>query len=331
MSGTNGSLALGLVLLLSACSEPELCMSQTGQPLIDGTLATSEDYPATAAVLVYAEAQGEVLAQLACSAVLIAPDVVLTAAHCVALYQFEDEPELPPVDLYVSFETDVSQFEKLGGPPPDTAIQVQAFTLHPAFSLERRAPREGLGALDDIALLFLSEPVTTIEPVPFFQAGPDLTAWSEVQIVGYGLVSVDDPEAGLGVKRHGSSQLFEVGANELRVGRALSADDPVAPGLADKCYGDSGGPTFVNVEGRPWLIGVTSRGYRAGAGCGVAGVDTRVDAYADWMARAADLACADGRRDPRSCAEFRVRGQTSGSGSDLVRPIDGVTGCEEED
>lgn len=304
-------------------------MSQTRQSIIDGTLATSTDYPATAAVLVYAEAQGEVLAELACSAVLIAPDVVLTAAHCVALYRFEDEPELPPVDLYVSFETDVSQFEELGGPPPDTALRVQAFTLHPAFSLDRPAARESLGALDDIALLFLSEPVTTIEPVTFFQAGPDLTAWSEVQIVGYGLVSVDDPEAGLGVKRHGSSHLLEVGANELRVGRALSADDPVASGLADKCYGDSGGPTFVKVEGHSWLIGVTSRGYRAGAGCGLAGVDTRVDAYEDWIARTADLACADGRRDPRSCVDFLVRGQTSAGGSDRVPPIDALTACKE--
>ena len=329
MSVANGRFALALLLALAACREPELCTSKKAQTIIDGTLATSEAYPAAGAVLVHAEAHGEVLAELACSAVLIAPDVVLTAAHCIALYQFEDEPELPPVDFYVSFETDVSQFEELALPPPDTAVQVQAFTLHPAFSVNRRAPRESLGELDDIALLFLSEPVTTIEPVPFFQAGADLTSWDDVQIVGYGLASVDDPEVGLGVKRHGSSHLFEVGTNELRVGRALSADDPVQPGIVDKCYGDSGGPTFVDVGGRPWLIGVTSRGYRSGPGCGVAGVDTRVDAYEDWIARTADLACADGRRDPRICAHFRIGGQASGEGSDLAYPIGAVTPCED--
>ena len=67
-----------------------------------------------------------------------------------------------------------------------------------------------------------------------------------------------------------------------------------------KCYGDSGGPSFLDVTGSTSpterLVGITSHAYDETLGCEVGGVDTRVDAYLGWIDKTLKQACADGDR-----------------------------------
>ena len=74
-------------------------------------------------------------------------------------------------------------------------------------------------------------------------------------------------------------------------GVRISADDGPS-----KCYGDSGGPTYMNVAGQLHVIGVTSRSYDGHEDCDTAGIDTRADAFIDWIEAEMQRACDDGIR-----------------------------------
>jgi MYXO-CTERM domain-containing protein len=67
-----------------------------------------------------------------------------------------------------------------------------------------------------------------------------------------------------------------------------------------QCHGDSGGPTFLNIETTTddamRLIGVTSHTYDASDCARTGGVDTRVDYYVDWIDQEMRAACDDGTR-----------------------------------
>ena len=73
--------------------------------------------------------------------------------------------------------------------------------------------------------------------------------------------------------------------------------------MGRKCYGDSGGPTYVDAETELieslQVIGVTLRAYAAMEDCNIGGVDMRVDAFLDWIEEAMVQACDDGPRSER--------------------------------
>ncbi len=90
----------------------------------------------------------------------------------------------------------------------------------------------------------------------------------------------------------GYSVLSELGDYELQVG--AEAED------VRKCHGDSGGPTFLDIETDSTesmrIIGVTSHAYDESDCDSKGGVDTRVDAYLDWIDNEMVTRCQDGTR-----------------------------------
>ncbi len=302
-----------LPMMLQACSPATQCTTNKTQSIIDGTAASTDEYSATGALLVHAEFESERLGEIACSAVLIAPDVGLTAGHCVALYQQELETGLPPPEWYLSFSNDLTRFENEDAALPTDAIRVREIRLHPEFSLENRAPREALGQMNDLALLILESSATDVAPVRLHTGEITLEEKLEVQIAGYGNTHLDDDEDTLGIKHYGNSYLFAVGEYELRVGRSLNGNEKIPEGVADKCYGDSGGPTFLEVGGEVRLLGITSRGYGAGSGCEAAGIDTRVGAYVDWIDEELASSCRQAKRSSASCAQSTKQTMNQGT------------------
>jgi hypothetical protein len=185
--------------------------------------------------------------------------------------------------------------------PEDSIVATEA-VFPDAWSIANMQNFSLSGPKHDIALLFLSEVVPDIEPAVL--VAPDEAGLVEegaiVDVVGWGMsvpIGIADalspPGADeYGRKMWGTTQLAEVGDYEMQVGDAPSA--------TRKCRGDSGGPTFMEVDAGTVetyrLIGVTSRAADFNLCETSGGYDTRVDAYLDWIDEEMRAACADGTR-----------------------------------
>jgi len=149
---------------------------------------------------------------------------------------------------------------------------------------------KGLSDAADIALVYLDGKIRNVKPARVLQPWQAalLRTGTPVTIVGYGQRSLVRGQGASGYKVAAQSIMTEVGYGELKVGSD--------PSLPQQCFGDSGGPTFLDIgDNRPVVIGVTSRGYDWGD-CNKGGVETRVDIFFSWLDESMMRACSSGVR-----------------------------------
>jgi hypothetical protein len=321
------SLALaGSPLSLEDARTPGQTDDARPAPIINGEDAEAPDYPMTGAMLLGADLESNwgngSFRTLVCSSTLIAPDVVLLAAHCLS-----DDAltmgfgTLSNHDVRWSRQADqsvmASGMSSRDLPEwPSDAIVANAWVSHPDFDIYELET----GIADnnhDIALLFLDEALdVAFAYLPTADEATQIAPDLQVEVVGWGQQVATDgpmdppPKGTYGFKQMGASYLGEVGVREFQVG--LVEDD------VRKCHGDSGGPTFLDVTtDSPQamrVIGVTSHAYDTTDCNETGGVDTRVDAYLEWIEGELTSACADGRRSACDAAVALV-------GTDGIPPI----------
>jgi uncharacterized protein (TIGR03382 family) len=198
--------------------------------------------------------------QAGCTGTLIAPNAVLTAAHCV-------DPQLTggvTPGFTLALDTTV-------GTP--VIVPATMTIKHEQFSLDN-IPEDGLGEFFDVGIVLLAQPITEVAPVlmPRPVDSAELVANLDLEIAGYGKTTVQGDATG--ILFDAQTKLISLNATELQVG--MGSPQP------QNCNGDSGGPGFAVVGGERRVVGIVSRSF-SGLECTSGGVDTRVDAYVAWI------------------------------------------------
>ncbi|MEC9465456.1 MAG: trypsin-like serine protease [Myxococcota bacterium] len=174
-----------------------------------------------------------------CTGTLIAPTYLLTAAHCL----FESSE-----GASVFFGADARDLSSGVQVPVDTYIPHRLYADDDFY---------------DIGLVRLAE-AAPIEPIPYATQLDESIIGQNPLFIGYGVVDAYSEEAG--EKRSVSIQITE-----------LTTDSFTYAGTGvNTCFGDSGGPALLELNGALQVIGVTSWGDDY---CEEFGVNTRTDTY----------------------------------------------------
>jgi hypothetical protein len=197
-----------------------------------------------------------------CSGTLIAPDLVLSAAHCVG-----------PEATYKIVEYGADRQPQLR--------DVKRVADHPGFDMKTMLAHR---ATADVSLLQLELPKKN--PSPIGAPKLPLAAGNPFGIAGVGVTIRGDGKSG-GVVR--SANLVATGQpGNLQIRLVDPATQGTSAGLG-ACTGDSGGPVFENQQGKQVIVGLVSwsTGPNGGGGCGGLTGVTPLTLYRDWIVQMA--------------------------------------------
>ena len=264
--------------------------------IINGEDAPDGLFPSAGAMLMTGTVFGQNIETLVCSSTLIAPDVVMLAAHCLddAAFTF-GFGEVTNKRVYWTRQADLQEWNGSSPSPqlPEDAIEAASWSIHEGFDL--MSMEIGIAENDDIALLFLAEAVDEVSPalLPTSEESQMIAEGDDVDVVGWGQSlatgQFESPPPGTyAIMQYGTSTIAKLGQAEFQVG-VLETD-------VRKCHGDSGGPSYWEGPDGVRVIGVTSHAYDESDCFETGGVDTRVDHYFGWINEQMQSACADGTR-----------------------------------
>lgn len=201
-------------------------------------------HPNVGAIMVPARSPGVGFREV-CSGTLVSPTIFLTASHCTAFLAADSRPDFVTFD-----ETDVEPFP--AGLIPATP---------------RTNPAYRGGVREDVSVMVLSSPVTTIAPAALPPLGYldtlPLNQSTKLTVVGYGT-----SEKVIVKGENGPQFPFEgdrgygIGTFNSLTPQWLKMSQNAAHGDSGACFGDSGGPTFLGAAPNDGnvVLAVTSTG-----------------------------------------------------------------------
>ncbi len=195
-----------------------------------------------------------------CTGTLVAPDVVLTAGHCAGIHATE-------------VVANTTNYNGSGG----QRIAIKSFTTYPDYQ-----------HTFDVAVIVLAKAVTGVTPRAVAKACTYAGFADEtmVHLVGFGLTQNDGGGS--------NTTLHEVmapvldagctGGNGCRAGASPAGEFVAGGNGGDSCFGDSGGPVYLDTPRGAVLIASVSRGLDdAATPCGGGGVYVRTDKVLSWL------------------------------------------------
>ena len=239
-------------LLLNSCSKKsddviakvetnQTCIPEAkllAKGIVGGKRVNPTDKDSTAVAMVLSIGEEEFGT---CTASLISPKVLLTAAHCIKA----------SVDkTLVIFHTAISC--ESGFDSTKNSKRVSKITIHKDYiptipSTETTIGKEGT---DDIALIILTEPAPENYAI-YKIADPLEVKDSRIYFYGYGVTGSNDGGSGILRKTSFSNDLFYVEKENNKIRLKQNSGTGI-------CFGDSGGPGLVNINGEAQILGVNS-------------------------------------------------------------------------
>jgi hypothetical protein len=261
---------VSLCLILTVVTAALFIGTSPSQAITYGFVDSTGTYSNAGAFLVKSASTGQIFP--ICSGTLITPNVFLTAGHCTAFFTQDLAPN--GWTAYVSFDGSIP----FGNLTSNTTqlVAVSAVVTNPNFNQSQGDP-------GDIGVLILNSNVQGIAPATLPVCGllDQLRAQNGLKDavftpVGYGLQNR--------VVGGGGPPFFQ-DSNPIPRMFAFSSFNALTPaylrlsqnpstGNGGTCFGDSGGPNFLTVNGQRILAAITITGDSV---CRSTNVDYRVD------------------------------------------------------
>jgi secreted trypsin-like serine protease len=237
--------------------------------VVGGAPATAGAWPSTVFVATWITNTG----YAACTGSVIAPTIILTAAHCVV---DETSHKVSPVD---QIEV-ITGRQDLGDKTTGQVLTVASVHVSPSYDID--------SGFSDAAYLVLSAP-TTAPPITLATDAdaPLLKGGHEAQIAGWG--NTHDGQTGettvlndATVPLRSDSYCGQHFAG-FYYPTAMVCSDVLGTHGVGPCFGDSGGPLVItDSAGQTVLAGITSRGNKDTCKSSTAEY-TRVSSLAGWL------------------------------------------------
>lgn len=216
----------------------------------------------------------------ACSAVLVTPRIVLTAAHCVGILSAGGGARCDADAKHAATTlSSVVAPKHLAIVTEEVVWDAEGWkTTSGTFVKEVFVPEASSKSLcgNDIAILELEKPVAGITPASVRTSKP-VVVGEKVAAVGYGLVGTDEDSSGRRRSLDGAKvQTVGESKHQNNTTRSMATEWILDRG---PCEGDSGSPAF-DASGE--LIGIMSRGQQATC---TGMIYARLDAggHAEWL------------------------------------------------